>query len=1165
VEVHGLEALVEPSPEVRVRNPDVGPVDVNGHAGRAIGWNQHEKKYVVETFDGVIVGVAEDNLREFHPPAPEEGGFDVAWPSGPFPQELFAELVVSCLAEKGYCLIQLFTPLQTQLDAMEEAQDFGEWHLPTKEFEVPYLGYDNSTKYANLPDDSLDRDPDGALGQLDRTLTNLGLLLDPLVEPYLGFTIWGRRGGMVRVPLMGSTEERLLRPAPLDDMDYNPGGKVYGHINFLERRKLQVMHMIKNEGGDLWLYPNANAGPEMRNVQLPVSKNKLLVFLPDLMSYSYKPRGDNLLLQTWYVAPPFISDPEDRQVVNLPDLQRGKRAMVMSLEFRYAGDAYGLEYAWSMWAAGADGVLKVPSNRFDIDMYYSPERYCGMLYTYHGACFSDTLMLGFDNDFFGISYAEARSMGPAQRNLLETGYEALHSAGYSKETARGLSCGVYLGDAGTDWVHSAASLQCQQGLEHSVSPHIRAGCSGGVTCSRLSHALALSGPCVGLDTACSSSLVAFGQAHHSLRDRLPSQLAPTQAARLTKALVMGVCLLDGPHTFFAYCAASMLSIGGRSFTFDEAANGFVRGEGCSCSFLKMDDSEEDAQQMLACAIGSNVNQDGRSASMTAPNGPSQQRCIKASMSEAGLRPGMITIAECHGTGTALGDPIEVSALRDIMKGRDGPIILTSAKSNFGHMEACAGLGGITKCILMLHNMCGAPNVHLRHMNPHIEFDGFPATFPSETEDCGASTGISGVSAFGVGGTNARADLWSRSMQGYLATQEVNTFKRLRLKSTLYARVSYNGTPGPMASDRVYITGTWNAWTEMVEMETLAEGEFGATIALGDTRWERFRIVLNEDERQSIYPVVDLSGPHGAAHGPDWEADGRSWLLDGRAEGAPAGAVYRVRFEWGFSWDQGEHKRVTWERLDAGDDAEALLVDGRAFAHSYSVAGTWTAWKCQPMEPCAEDASLHQAVIRVGATGLEEFQIVRDGDWTQVLHPAVPGASRTCIPVKGPDDEGQGKHWIVRGATGERLTVQLRLTEDETTVTMKSVRKGTWTWSSADKDDWHSYFVLGTWSRRGELEPMLPAPNRKGVNTCRVTLGPTGVEEFQIVRDGDGGQAMYPHRGGASCGEGALCGPDAMGDGLNWRIHGRPLEALEIVLDLNQEDPFKAVLWHEIDS
>merc|ERR1711988_818646 len=164
-----------------------------------------------------------------------------------------------------------------------------------------------------------------------------------------------------------------------------------------------------------------------------------------------------------------------------------------------------------------------------------------------------------------------------------------------------------------------------------------------------------------------------------------------------------------PGGWIGECASTMLSYRGRCFTFDNSADGFIRGEGCCCAFLqsKHDEHLKHAERTLAKLIGACVNQDGRSASMTAPHGPSQQEVIRNSMREGGLSAGIITIAECHGTGTALGDPIEVGALRGVMKaGRTYPFMKTSAKTNIGHLEAAAGVAGLIKCIVMLNYCTG---------------------------------------------------------------------------------------------------------------------------------------------------------------------------------------------------------------------------------------------------------------------------------------------------------------------------------------------------------------------------------------------------------------------------------------------------------------------------
>jgi len=250
-----------------------------------------------------------------------------------------------------------------------------------------------------------------------------------------------------------------------------------------------------------------------------------------------------------------------------------------------------------------------------------------------------------------------------------------------------------------------------------------------------------------------------------MRRREPDQNMSAIDSGLKDALIIGVNTLVGQGSYISLSGPGMLSQKGRCFTFDHSADGFARGEGIGSVLLKHCVNNVESVDRIAMLIGSSVNQDGRSASMTAPHGPSQQQVINASMREAGVSPRLITICECHGTGTALGDPIEVGALRGcIFKGgeRDTPILKTSAKSNIGHLEAGAGIAGFIKCCLMLNYSAGAPNCHLMNLNPHLDVGGYPVYFETELADYGQNSGLTGVSSFGFGGTNARADVWSHA-------------------------------------------------------------------------------------------------------------------------------------------------------------------------------------------------------------------------------------------------------------------------------------------------------------------------------------------------------------------------------------------------------------------
>jgi len=784
-------------------------------------------------------------------------------------------------------------------------------------------------------------------------------------------------------------------------------------------------------------------------------------------------------------------------------------------------------------------------------MYYDMERgTSGTTYAMHGAFCSDESIITFDNGFFNIPEEEASLMSPGQRLVLETGFEVLHQGGYTKESARGLNCGVFLGDSGNDWPYICDTQNSLRMLAH----------SNYVTGSRLSHCLGLHGPVSTTDTACSSSLVAIGLAHTSMRQTKPEQKKATISSGCNHAIALGSGLLLSPRMYILYCGPGMLSPRGRCFTYDSSADGYARGEGCGALFLEWSDKDEVAEDMLACLIGSAVNQDGRSASMTAPNGPAQQMCIRTSMSESGLTASEINVAECHGTGTALGDPIEVSALRAVMDDRELPILNTSAKTNIGHLEAAAGMAGVIKCIALLNSSAGPPNIHLKMLNPHMDVNGYPVYFETETSDYMEATGVSGVSSFGFGGTNARGDLWARCRRGARATAELSTSKWLEDRSMLYQRLFHYGAPGPHANDRLYITGTWDAFTTLMEMEVRGPGLYSAVIPLGETRREQFRILLNRDPGQTIHPGSRAAGREATPIGPDANGKDMTWLIDGTLDDVPAWTVYEVDLQWGFSWDMGDCRKLTWEPTDQVAPLPTRLALHR---HVYSIVGSWTAWTFQEMKRLREENDVWTATIRIGMSGTEDFQFVRDNDWSQSIHPAVPRARKTSIPIRGPDGEGKGKNWLLSGASGDLVRVQLHVADGVITVTAFSEMKGTSkTWQSDEEEDWKQYYVTGSWNRWG-FSQMSVDRREPRVYRYLVELGPSGTEEFHLAVERDWTLQLYPDCESAGLGQGSLCGPDDRGHAMNWRIIGAAGARYQLTLDLNEQDRRHMVSWGEV--
>ena len=244
--------------------------------------------------------------------------------------------------------------------------------------------------------------------------------------------------------------------------------------------------------------------------------------------------------------------------------------------------------------------------------------------------------------------------------------------------------------------------------------------------------------------------------------------------------------------------------------------------------------KQDEEDRVCALIGTATNQDGRSASLTAPNGPAQQQVIKKSMRFAGINPNTVSIAECHGTGTALGDPIEVGALMAVMHERKVPIFKTSAKSNIAHLEAGAGIAGLTKCIMMINMGTAPPNCHFNIINPHLTIEGYPVYFDTEDIDIGLSSLYCGVSSFGFGGTNSRADVFGYATKGHKAAVKAN------LPPPSVPRALHMG-------QTLYISGSWDDFTSYKPMEGGRYGTYITTITVGEACCEEFQLSCSKDQ------------------------------------------------------------------------------------------------------------------------------------------------------------------------------------------------------------------------------------------------------------------------------------------------------------------------------
>lgn len=409
---------------------------------------------------------------------------------------------------------------------------------------------------------------------------------------------------------------------------------------------------------------------------------------------------------------------------------------IVGLSCRFPGGANDPAAYWQLLREGRDAIGPAPTDRWEMAAFADQD------IAWYGG-FLDQIDR-FDPKFFGITPREAASLDPQQRLVLEVSWEALERAGIAPDRLNGSLTGVFLGITTNDYAQLARLGGPQQ-----MDVYTATGTALNAAAGRVAYTLGLQGPCMAVDTACSSSLVAVHLACQSLRH-----------GECDLALAGGVNAILTPDAFVCFSKWGMMAPDGRCKTFDARADGFVRGEGCGMLVLKrLADALAHHDPILALIRGSAVNQDGRSSGLTVPNGPAQQAVIQRALASAHLNPIEVSYIEAHGTGTALGDPIEVEALGKVLgAGRDDahPLMIASVKTNLGHLESASGVAGLIKVVLSLQHEEIPPHLHLQERSPRIPWPNFPIAIPTEITPWPRSdrARIAGVSGFGFSGTNA---------------------------------------------------------------------------------------------------------------------------------------------------------------------------------------------------------------------------------------------------------------------------------------------------------------------------------------------------------------------------------------------------------------------------
>lgn len=1141
---------------------------------------------------------------------PEDlGNYDI-WPEkieGGSREELGMD-IAQHIGTKGFCVMNLGFKDKLATDAhadIRELDKCNRFERPPAEVVEGLLGEQGSFRICEMtaPNTPAEDNNDGdALRTVDGAMSQMVLALSPYF-PSLDIEANSRTTAFVVQGGKGFGLET--------EMNENECSK---WLNCFLRHKLQMIYFLGPNEGVLELQPfDDDSGVE----EIRTEANMLVILRADILSHRHICSEQDFAVMSWVVGPdltgigrgvrskgslltPTAKVLNDWAMKRLEEIVRLKESderdglddveysdetqaiprewqMVMSHLYQKGisvcirGDSckfpgvHGGDGYWTCLSTGVDYATEVPQMRWDHAVCYDPAPHSFESEDIHHfktnvrhGCFADGVEL-FDYKLFGISLAEARGMDPMQRCVLETNYEALFNAGFRKKDLMNSYIGVFTGCSNTEFNYVQQDLSL-------VGAFAGTGLSQAITSNRVSFCLGMMGPSVSLDTEMSASASAVYLAAESA--------APANERRTAAGLDTVACMATGVYLMLSPMFWPKMNMHmnplGRCFSFDQNANGYIRGEGagsfCIRPYLQNVDGQMVVNEEEPCSAvlaGYRMSNNGRGGTLQAPSGPAEQMVIEQALRHAGIQPLDVDAVECHGTGGLLTDAVEVGSLSKILRGGGSmkePCSFGSAKSQIGAaMEAC-GVMAIMKVIYGQLYGTQIPTLHVKQLNPHIEVDDKAALFPTEAMSYRLRATFHDVNSRGYGGTTVNLLWWNNADD-----QRIRIDKQ-RDPQDLVAFSFWPGGGGELElearpSRGFSIVGSWSCWEVAEYMKDQEDGSYTYTVTLGENAFESFQIWMDGDPRKMLHPGMPKAPSGAPVIGPTSNSDGNNWLIDGRTikvlgkkikdknklevvvrddnadeyfevanphRGKP-GDRFEVRLRIAGKW-----RAVTWDKVYAIDDDSEML--SRNLAGSYYVTGAFNDWGFDELD--ARGDGRHSLEIGPLLRGGGEFQVVRNKDFGQAFYPTIP-RDKVGGDVLGPDDDGHGQNWYLDAVAGDVVRIDFQRVIDPKAGTdtkklaWQKLRHEALSGEQLERARRTRYHLVGTWDNWKRPIEM------KWDGECyryTVKLGVAGNESFQILQDGRWDMRLHPNTEDANPFEfHMLRGPSNGGQGTNWTI------------------------------